>query len=175
VDDTRLIEGFRAGSRTDFATLVERHSSAVHSFLSRLSGAGTAENLTHQTFAAAWLGASSYSSDRPARLWLLGIAVKQAAAAEGFDGRLSPPATLPALGPAPKKELPAGEAAGRLVAQAVSELPFPQRVVLILRAYLDFGVPQIAAVLETRGDSVAALLAAAYNGFVRRFEQRAGA
>ncbi|MCE9582419.1 MAG: RNA polymerase sigma factor [Planctomycetes bacterium] len=174
--ESRLVDGIRAGSRADFSTLVERYAREVFVFLARVAGPEAAERLTHETFSSAWNGASTFVTDRPLRVWLLGLAAKSAAAREGFDGRWeaamrvelgAPGSTAGAAPPADSAE------AGRLAALAVSDLPFPQRVALILRAYVGFGIPDIAATLNASGDAVASLLGAGYNSFVNRLEVRA--
>ncbi|KAF0243069.1 MAG: RNA polymerase sigma-70 factor ECF [Planctomycetota bacterium] len=173
--ETRLIDGLRAGSRAEFSTLVERHAREVYAFLARLSGVEVAEKLTHETFATAWNGASTFQTDRPLRVWLLGLAAKAAAAREGFDGRWEAAARveLDSAGAA-HPEIPADHAeAGRLAALAVADLPFPQRAALVLRAFGGFGIPEISATLNASGDAVAALLGASYLSFVNRLEVRA--
>lgn len=174
-DDARLIDGIRAGSRADFSTLVERFAREMYVFVARLAGPDAAEPLVHETFAAAWNGASTFQTDRPIRVWLLGLAIKAAAAHAGFDGRWEA-ATRVELGSpgSGESKAPSDPAeAGRVAALAVADLPFPQRAALILRAYGGFGIPEIAATLNASGDTVAALLEAAYNSFVNRLELRA--
>jgi DNA-directed RNA polymerase specialized sigma24 family protein len=175
-NDSRLVDGIRAGSRADFSTLVERYAREVYVFLARVSGTAAAEKLTHETFSSAWNGASTFATDRPLRVWLLGLAAKSAAAREGFDGRWeaavrvefgAPGASGGAAPPIDPAE------AGRVAALSVADLPFPQRVALVLRAYVGFGIPDIAATLNASGDAVAAILEAAYNSFVNRLEVRA--
>ncbi|NUN50825.1 MAG: hypothetical protein HUU15_18615, partial [Candidatus Brocadiae bacterium] len=63
--------------------------------------------------------------------------------------------------------------AGRLAARAVAELPFPQRVVLVLKAYQGATLPEIAATIDAPGDVVQALLNAAYRSYVNRISVRA--
>ena len=176
MEDSRLLQGFRAGSRTDFASLVERHAREVYPFLVRVSGLEAAERLTQDVFAAAWRDAASYHSDRPVRLWLFSLAVKAAGSREGFDGRWEA-ATRVELGRSPQPAEAAGrptsEDLGGVVALAVSELPFPQRVVLVLKTYRDFGIADLSATLDAPGDVVAALLAAAFNSFINRLRMRA--
>lgn len=176
VHETRIVEGIRSGSRTEFSTLVERHARELYAFAARVAGAEEAEAVVHEAFAQAWNSASTFLTDRPVRIWLLGLAVKAAAARAGFDGRweAATRAELGAPGPARPDAVPADAAsAGRLAALVTAELPFPQRVVLVLRAFSGFGIPEIAAVINASGDTVAALLAAAYLSFVNRLEMRA--
>ena len=175
-DDARLIDGIRAGSRADFSTLVERFAREIYVFVARLAGTDDAEKLTHETFSAAWNGASTFQTDRPLRVWLLALAIKSAAAHEGFDGRweAATRVELGAPGSGGGSNAPADAAeAGRVAAMAVADLPFPQRAALVLRAYGGFGIPEIAATLNASGDTVAALLEAGYNSFVNRLEVRA--
>ncbi len=174
--DTRLVEGIRAGSRAEFSTLVERHSRELYSFLARIAGTDSAETLVHETFASAWNTSSTFQTDRPIRVWLLGLAVKAAAAHTGFDGRweAATRVELGSMGVPTAEKVPTDPVeAGKLAALAVSDLPFPQRAALVLRAFDGFGIPEIAATLNASGDTVAALLTAAYLSFVNRLEVRA--
>jgi RNA polymerase sigma-70 factor (ECF subfamily) len=171
-DEGRLIDGIRAGSRTDFSTLVEKYAPEVYAFLARISGPHAAEELSHRTFQRAWRGASTYHSDRPLRVWLLGLAVREAGAHEGFDGRWEAAARVELGAPGGGATSSEAQDAPRLAARAVAELPFAQRVALVLKAYREFGVPEIAATLDAPGDVVAALLAAAFNSFVNRLQVR---
>lgn len=174
--ETQLVEGIRAGSRAQFSTLVERHSRELYSFLARISGPDDAEELVHETFASAWNTSSTFQTDRPIRIWLLSLAVKAAAAKAGFDGRWEA-ATRVELGstgaPSADKVPTDAVEAGKLAALAVSDLPFPQRAALVLRAFGGFGIPEISATLNASGTTVAALLAASYLSFVNRLEMRA--
>lgn len=179
MDDAKLVEGLRAGSRTEFATLVERYARQVYPFLARVSGTQAAEDLTQRAFAAAWRGARAFHSDRPLRVWVMGHAVRAAAEHEGFDGRWGA-APRSVLGETRRHDAPPppadpGPDTARFVALAVTEMPFPQRVVLVLKAYFDYGIPEICATLDTSGDNVQALLTAAYHSFVKRLSRRAGA
>jgi len=174
-DGFKLVEGIRAGSRTDFSSLVERYAREVYPFLSRISGSGAAERLTQQTFVKAWDGASTFHTDRPLRAWLLGLAVRIAGDHEGFDGRWDA-AVGTALGASPGATPQAATSpddAGRLAARAVAELPFAQRVVLVLKAYQGATLPEIAATIDAPGDVVQALLNAAYRSYVNRISVRA--
>ncbi|WP_154614484.1 RNA polymerase sigma factor [Nocardioides marmotae] len=77
----RLVRGaLRAGDQDAFAELFRGHADAVFTLAHRLTGSwAAAEDVTSETFLAAWRGRARIADDdRPLRPWLLGIAAHQA-------------------------------------------------------------------------------------------------
>lgn len=77
-DDRQTIEAARAGDREACADLVRTHYRAVYAFLAHLSGdASLADDLTQETFAAAWEGLGRFRADSSFGTWLHKIAYRK--------------------------------------------------------------------------------------------------
>jgi len=153
VDDHAFIDAIRAGDREAFGLLVDRESAAVYRTCVRILGRQhDAEDVTQESFVAAFRALASYRGDGPPRAWLLRIATRQA------YRRLSqrrPTAELEAAGEVALAD--AGADPQRVVAavetrdevrDAVAALPEPYREVLSLRF---FGELSLAEVAEATG------------------------
>lgn len=79
-DPRRLRAALRAGEDEAFADLFRANVDAVFTLAHRLTGSwSAAEDVTSETFLAAWRGRDRIADDgRPLRPWLLGIAAHQA-------------------------------------------------------------------------------------------------
>src|SRR6187397_2518154 len=76
IEDRELVSRALAGSTNDFRVLVERHQQSIFRFALRLLGNwGEAEDVTQETFLAAFANLSRYDSSRAAcSTWLFTIA-----------------------------------------------------------------------------------------------------
>ena len=76
IEDRELVSRALAGSTDDFRVLVERHQQSIFRFALRLLGNwGEAEDVTQETFLAAFANLSRYDSSRAAcSTWLFTIA-----------------------------------------------------------------------------------------------------
>jgi RNA polymerase sigma-70 factor, ECF subfamily len=73
--DRNLLEGIRAGRREDCARLVHEHYQAIYRFMLHLTRCETgAEDLTQETFAAAWEKIGAFEGRSTLRTWLHRIA-----------------------------------------------------------------------------------------------------
>jgi RNA polymerase sigma-70 factor (ECF subfamily) len=73
--DGQLVTRCRRGDREAFAGLVRRYQAAVHAFiLSRVGDFDVAEDLTQETFVAAYLGLKGLQQAERFAQWLRGIA-----------------------------------------------------------------------------------------------------
>jgi RNA polymerase sigma-70 factor (ECF subfamily) len=80
--DRRLVQRSLAGEQTAFNELYQRHLPRVYHFLRRLTGETTAaEDLTQETFLAAYQGLASWRGQSNLGAWLCGIAFRQYAVA----------------------------------------------------------------------------------------------
>ncbi len=74
-DERRLLEAARAGDREACADLIRRHYRGVYAFLARAAGdAHLAEDLTQETFAAAWTAIGGFEGRSAVSTWLYRIA-----------------------------------------------------------------------------------------------------
>jgi RNA polymerase sigma-70 factor (ECF subfamily) len=78
--DELLISRIAAGDREAFAELYRRYRPDIRRFAAHMCGSwAAAEDILHEVFVAVMEGASRYRpGERPAKLWLLGIARNQA-------------------------------------------------------------------------------------------------
>jgi len=82
-DDATLVARVRDGSDYAFNLLIDRHSKAVRGFLRRLLGsAADADDISQETFLAAWEGVHHYRGDASVRSWLCAIAWRKAKTAQ---------------------------------------------------------------------------------------------
>ena len=143
------------GRNTDeehlFADWVREHGTAVRGFLwASVRRADVAEELTQEVFCRAWQARSSYREQGNARAYLLRIADRLACDRgrrattpinlDGDDWKLCEPASRAADPAAAAVRAEQNE----LLAAALDQLSTPQRRVLLLRYYGQFGFAEIA-------------------------------
>ena len=149
VDDRALIRALRAGDRRAFEVLVERETGAVYRACLRVLGRPhDAEDVTQESFVAAYRAIASYRGDGSLRAWLLRIATRQA------FRRLAqrrPVAELDAI-PEPRLADASSEPTRLLLAaegqrtirDAVAALGEPYREVVALRFFGDLSLMEVA-------------------------------
>lgn len=149
VDDRALVDAVRAGDRQAFGVLVERETASVYRACHRILGRRhDAEDVTQESFVAAYRGIGGYRGDGSLRGWLMKIATRRA------FRRLSqrrPDAELDALPEPiladatadPKRLVVAAEARAE-IRDAVARLPDPYREVVALRFFGDLSLAEVA-------------------------------
>ena len=149
VDDHALIDAVRSGDRDAFGRLVERESAAVYRTCLRILGRPQdAEDVTQESFVAAFRAIRGYRGEGSPRAWLLRIAQRQAY--RRLEQR-RPTAELEAVGEArladsstdPTKVVTAIESR-REIRDAVAALPEPYREVVSLRFFSDLSLFEVA-------------------------------
>src|SRR2546423_9143773 len=76
--DGRLIQRWLKGDKTAFDRLYDRHAGRVFHLLRRLSGSQSlAEDLTQETFLAAYRSLANWRGEGAFSTWLCGIAFRQ--------------------------------------------------------------------------------------------------
>jgi RNA polymerase sigma-70 factor (ECF subfamily) len=153
VSDAELIHQSREEPAL-FAQLYDRHAAALQRFVARRLGPQIAEDVTAETFLAAFRRRSTYDSSRlDARPWLYGIAIKLIGRHRRAEVRmLRALARVPFADPSMDgldraEDRLAVAAAGPAIARALSELPTDHRDVLLLVAWADLSYEQIAVAL----------------------------
>jgi RNA polymerase sigma-70 factor, ECF subfamily len=153
VDDHALVVAVRSGDRDAFGQLVDRETGAVYRTCLRILGRPhDAEDVTQESFVAAYRAMGQFRGEGSLRGWLLRIATRQA------FRRLTqrrPDADLDAVGDArladasadPTRLVVAAESREG-VRHAVNALPEPYREVVVLRF---FGELSLAEVAEATG------------------------
>jgi RNA polymerase sigma-70 factor (ECF subfamily) len=149
VDDHALVSALRAGDRRAFDVLVERETGAVYRACLRVLGRPhDAEDVTQESFVAAYRAMATYRGEGSLRAWLMRIATRQA------FRRLAqrrPTAELEAI-PEPRLADATAEPARMLLAaegqrairDAVAALAEPYREVVALRFFADLSLMEVA-------------------------------
>ena len=149
VDDGALIAALRAGDRDAFGLLVERETSSVYRACLRILGRQhDAEDVTQESFVAAYRGIRQFRSEGSLRGWLLRIATRQCF--RRLEQR-RPTADLGAIGDGllvdtsaePARMAVANEVRSD-IRTAVSSLEDPYREVVALRFFADMSLAEVA-------------------------------
>jgi RNA polymerase sigma factor (sigma-70 family) len=148
-----------------FTAVFDRHSAEILRYVYARLGPGLAEDVTAETFLAAFCGRDRYDSAWPdARPWLYGIAVRQIRRHRRVEARrlrLLRSALID--GPAPDHSDRAAERVtaqqlGPRLATAVAALPQLDRELLLLIAWAELSQAEAAAALGTTTSAVKARL-----------------
>lgn len=149
VDDRALVEATLAGDRQAFGVVVERETRTVYRACLRILGRPhDAEDVTQESFVAAYRAIGSYRGEGPLRGWLLRIATRQA-----FRrlARRRPTADVDAIPEPyladsrtdPTRVVAASELRSEL-RDAVGALPDPYREVVALRFFAELSLAEVA-------------------------------
>jgi RNA polymerase sigma-70 factor (ECF subfamily) len=151
-DDERLVRELRAGRREACAELVRDHYQAVYRFLVHLTRhVHHAEDLTQETFAAAWEQIGTFQARASLTTWLHRIAYRkfidarrrQRRAAEVLDRHASPRSA-----PADPLETATTDDESRQVYGALHRLSDSERTVLVLHYFQGLSYREMAGVLD---------------------------
>lgn len=149
VDDIALAAAARSGDRDAFGLLVERETTTVYRACLRILGRPhDAEDVTQESFVAAYRAIGSYRGEGSLRGWLLRIATRQS------FRRLAqrrPAADLDAVGEPlladsttdPTRIVVATEQRDE-IREAVARLPDPYREVVALRFFGELSLAEVA-------------------------------
>lgn len=162
--ERKLVREAQAGSREALAQLYAAHWPAAHraAYLV-VRDAAAAEDIAQDGFLAAVDAIDRFDRRRPFGPWLHRIVVNRAidwSRREALRRRVDEPESLPGDG-APAA--PVGEE----MMEALAQLPYEQRAVVVLRYLLDYKPGEIAAMLELPRGTV--------NSRLRRALDRLGA
>jgi RNA polymerase sigma-70 factor (ECF subfamily) len=149
VDDHALVAAVRSGDREAFGALVDRETAAVYRTCLRILGRPhDAEDVTQESFVAAYRAIGRFRGEGSLRGWLMRIATRQS------FRRLAqrrPDAELDAVGEArlsdssadPTRVVVAAEGRDE-VRRAVNRLPDPYREVVALRFFGELSLAEVA-------------------------------
>jgi RNA polymerase sigma-70 factor, ECF subfamily len=162
--ERKLVREAQRGSAEAVARLYSAHWPSAHraAYLV-VHDAAAAEDVAQDAFLAAVDALERFDRRRPFGPWLHRIVVNRAidwARRESLRRKVDEPEALPA------REAPAAQI-GDEVMQALADLPYEQRAVVVLRYLLDYTPGQIAAMLELPRGTV--------NSRLRRALDRLGA
>jgi RNA polymerase sigma factor (sigma-70 family) len=149
-DDRALLAAVATGDGAALTELYRRHSRALFGYLIRVCGdRSVAEEVLQDTLVALWQGADGFAERSSVRVWIFGIARRQAI--QRLRRRPAPiPTELPerpdpALGPDEIAVLATG---GTAVAAAVSALPVHHREVVALVMVAGLPLAEAARILD---------------------------
>ena len=189
--DEELLGAYRTGETGAFAVLVRRHHDDLQRFLLRLTGSRAAAEAAFQdTFLQVHLSADMFDLTRRFKPWLFTIAANKARDALRRNTRrkaldLSAPISGGASGDGDQGRTyvdlleidvdPPGaamdkEERDRLVQEALDELPFALREILLLAYFQRLSYNQIADALEIPLGTVKSRLHAAVAAFARKWK-----
>jgi RNA polymerase sigma-70 factor (ECF subfamily) len=152
--DEALMTAVARGNARALETLIGRHATPLLSFIYRMTGDyHRSEELFQEVFLAVWTKRRLYEYPRPFKTWLYAIAVNRC---RSDFRRVSVPEQPLAESEVPEPLLERGSpvatalAAERaaLITAALTHLPEPQRVVVVLRVWQQMSYAEIARVLE---------------------------
>jgi RNA polymerase sigma-70 factor (ECF subfamily) len=150
-DEQRLVSDLRAGRPEACAGLVRAHYQAVYRFLAHLTrDVHRAEDLTQETFAAAWQKIATFQGRSTLATWLHRIAytkfIDDRRAEQRAAGACERRAGLAAAPAGPLDAAAADDEARRLY-RALDELDAPERALLVLHYLQGLSYREMASVL----------------------------
>ncbi len=152
LDEKRLVEKLNAGNRDACAELIDRHYQIVYRFLARLTrDVHWAEDLTQETFAAAWAKTSTFRGHSSLATWLHRIAYtkfidSQRAAQRAQTMRQRRTSSLAA--PANPLDSLRFDDEAKLLNDALDQLEDSYRTVLLLHYLQGLSYREMAMVLD---------------------------
>ena len=153
--ERQILRGIIEGESTAFETVINEHYRSVYGFLAYLCGdTGLAEDLTQDTFTAAWSNINSYKRQASIKTWLHRIAYnkfldsrRKSRRNASFENEF-------------KDNLPAGQAASdplnliaqdefsKIILQEMQKLEPEEYTVIILHYIQDFSYKEMKSVLK---------------------------
>ncbi len=150
VPEDELAARFAAGEEEALRMAYDRFGSLVYSLCRRGVADSDADDITQQTFIAAWKSRNRYDPSRPLGAWIVGIAKFKILDAQRAAGRRRDTATETmsvVADDAPQQQL--DRLADRMVlVDALGSLPAERRTVLERAFFSDLTHPQIAEELD---------------------------
>lgn len=150
MDDARLVVQFQRGDEDAFDELVERHRRRVYSMVSRLASPAEADDLAQDVFIAAYKALPNFRGESAFSTWLYRISVH--VCSHHLRKRRLDTQELDEQhidwdhGHDPEHSAISGELQGR-VRDAIQQLPYKLRLVVVLRDLHGLSYEEIAQVL----------------------------
>lgn len=160
--DRRNINGIRQGQRKAYEAVICQHYEHIYRFLVYLAGnADVAEDLTQETFAAAWANIDRYKGKALLRTWLHKIAYnkfidsrrKLRRDSELINKLENEENNSGQQGSDPLGQILENERMGILY-EAINMLKQPERIVIVLHYIQGLSYRQMAAVLDERAGTI---------------------
>jgi RNA polymerase sigma factor (sigma-70 family) len=170
--DEELMEAVARGDERALGRLVDRHGARIHAHLARMTGSGDdADDLLQETWVRVARGARTYTSGRPVRPWLYGIASNLARDLGRRRAVRARGDALAAAGREPGVAPQAGAVEGRALRERVARLPERLREVVLLRYFEDLDEAEMAEALGVPRGTVKSRLHGAIRALKREWEE----
>jgi RNA polymerase sigma-70 factor, ECF subfamily len=157
-DDQRLLSNLRAGRPEACAELVRVHYQRVYRFLVHLTrDVHQAEDLTQETFTAAWEKIASFQGRAALGTWLHRIAYRKfidAQRAERCSAGMLERLTSSKGSPADPLDAVTAHDEAQQMYQGLDRLPAPERIVLVLHYLQGLSYREMAVVLDEPSGTV---------------------
>jgi RNA polymerase sigma-70 factor (ECF subfamily) len=151
-DDQRLLNNLRAGHPEACAELVRSHYQAVYRFLVHLTrDVHLAEDLTQETFTAAWEKIGTFQGRATLATWLHRIAYTRFIDTQRADrraGGLLKRLARPEVSPADPLDAAMASDEAQHLYQALQGLDVPERTLLVLHYLQGLSYREMASVLD---------------------------
>ncbi len=148
-DEQQRIQSALRGDKESFATLVRQYQNRIFGFIMRMTAnRDTALDLTQETFLAAFQHLDGFRGDSPFSTWLFQIAAnktKNFLKRSGWEVPLAEGYDQPSNADRPDYNLEKREQQ-RLLAEAITILPYKQRLTFTLRYFEQMKFVEIARV-----------------------------
>ncbi len=158
--ESALVKRMLAGDREACVELIRLYHAPIYRLLVHLAGdAHLAEDLTQESFLAAWKKIGSFKANSSLGTWLHTIAYRKFIDARRRGGRLAEPTDdarlvqAPSSAAAPAARASANDEAQRLH-RAIDRLPAAQRDVIVLHYLQGLSYEEMAAVLDQPSGTV---------------------
>lgn len=169
--DEELMRAIAAGDQYAFRTLVERHQGLVIGTVTRMIGAGDAEDIAQQVFLNVWNSAPRWRPEAKVTTWIMTVAKRLVfnESRRRKRSRIIPQASEEESAPEASDESPGPDdrlLEGELheaIGRAMSLLNEKERMAVVLRRHEGMQYEEIAVILGTSVSSVKSLLFRARN------------
>ena len=164
--DEELMTAIAAGDQRAFRVLVERHQGLVIGTVTRMIGAGDAEDLAQQVFLKGWNSAPRWRPEAKVTTWIMTVAKRLVfnESRRRKRSRIIPQASEEETtheasdeSPGPDARLLEGEL-HEAIGRAMSLLNEKERMAVVLRRHEGMQYEEIAVILGTSVSSVKSLL-----------------
>lgn len=157
-DDQRLLNNVRAGCPQAFAELIHGHYEAVYRFLVHLTrDVHQAEDLTQETFAAAWRSLNTFQGRATLGTWLHRIAYTRFIDARRVERRAAEMRERirnSQVSPADPFEALMADDEAQLLYRNLYKLDIPERTLLVLHYLQGLSYREMATVLDEPSGTV---------------------
>jgi RNA polymerase sigma-70 factor (ECF subfamily) len=172
IEDSRALERVRGGDREAFRSLVERHQSAVYSFVLRLvRNPDAAEDIAQEAFVRAFASLDRFRAQSKFRTWVMQIALNLIRDRRRAEGRWPVVVSIEELRQRPDRPAAsdpeasiADQELASLLEKALDSLPQDYREVFVLKHVEGLSYGEIA---EMTGVSIGALKVRAHRARIR--------